>query len=213
MTWLLFALLAQAPADAGAFSSAPPPPELGSAAPWTFLEEQHGVRVEQRAVKDSGYQEYRATTVTPLPVEALCPSVFDWGSYAAHDEVSVRRLLAERADVRVVYDQVQQAVVSNRDYAMTQTRVAGPGRCAIRFWATNDVAPPRAPGTVRIERLWGAWDFEASDAGTSVRYVVFSDPAGALPPFLVHGAQREGIVKTLGAELERARVGKRPPHP
>jgi hypothetical protein len=191
----------------------PMPPELSSAAPWTHVETEKGVRLEKRAVKGSAFSEYRATMTVEVPVTDFCASVFDWGSYAAHDEVSVRRLLGERDDERIVYDQVQQPVVSDRDYAMTQRRSAADGVCRIRFWATNEHAPPLPKGFVRMEKMWGAWDFEATDAGTIVTYVLFSDPAGSIPSFLVHGAQKKSVLDTMRGALERARSGKRPPHP
>lgn len=207
----LLSLLTLAQLDGGA--ATPMPPELTSTLPWTHVDTEAGVRLEQRAVKGSAYSEYRATMTADVPVDTFCASVFDWGSYAAHDEVSVRKLLAERDGERVVYDQVKQAVVSDRDYAMTQRRTGANGACHIRFWATNEHAPPLPKGFVRMERLWGAWDFEATDAGTAVTYVLFSDPAGSIPSFLVHGAQKKSVRDTVLGALQRARSGELPPHP
>ncbi|MEW6430213.1 MAG: hypothetical protein AB1730_01790 [Myxococcota bacterium] len=136
-----------------------------------------------------------------MPVDALCTSVFDWGSDVAHDEVSARTLLAERDGVRIVYDQVQQKVVSDRGSAMTQRRTSADGACHIRFWVTNEHAPPLPKGFVRMERMWGAWDFVPTDGGTAITCVLFSDPAGSIPSFLVHSAQKKAVLETL------------PPHP
>lgn len=207
----LASLLALGQLDGGAVT--PEPKELSSTAPWTHVETEAGVRLDKRDVKGSAYAAYRAMMTADVPVDTFCTSVFDWGSYAAHDEVSVRKLLTDEGDLRVVYDQVQQKVVSDRDYAMTQRRWMENGACHIRFWVTNERAPEPPKGFVRMEKMWGAWDFVPSEQGTQVTYVLFSDPAGSIPSFLVHGAQKKSVHATMHGALERAKSGKLPPHP
>lgn len=208
MPLLLALLLAQA--DAGP-ARAPPAASLSTGA-WEKVETTDGVTLERRAVKGSAYFEYQATAVTDLPAEQLCQSVFDWGSYAAHDEVKARKLLADGEGERVVYDQVEQPLVANRDYALVQRRWTAGGACHISFFAANDLAPPKPEGWVRMERLWGHYDFTPVNGRVELRYVIFADPAGAIPPFLVHGAQAKGVIATVKSGLERAK-GPPPRHP
>lgn len=212
MVLLLALLLAQADAGADAGPARTMPAAALSPEPWEKVETTDGVTLERRAVKGSAYFEYRATTVTDVPAEQLCQSVFDWGSYAAHDEVKVRRLLADGDAERVVYDQVEQPLVANRDYALVQRRWCAGGACHLEFFAANDLAPPKPEGWVRLERLWGHYDFTPVNGRVELRYVIFADPAGAIPPFLVHGAQAKGVIGTVKSGIERAK-GKPPRHP
>jgi hypothetical protein len=60
------------------------------------------------------------------------------------------------------------------------------------FESANELGPTPKDGWVRITKLKGSWLFEPIDGGkTRLTYVVFSDPAGAIPPFLVEGNRRK----------------------
>ena len=147
-----------------------------------------------REVKGSAYQEYRVEVATPLPVEALCFEIFEWGTKEGDGPgVVLHKVLQDGDDSRVVYDQIAQPVVSRRDFSLTVVRERLPdGNCRIRFRTTNQAAPPKPEGFVRMEKVWGEWRMEAVPAGgTRLTYTLFSDPAGAIPSFLVHGAQRK----------------------
>jgi hypothetical protein len=171
---------------------------------FTKLEDRDGITVSRRAVKTSDYWEYRAEVSTPHPVPALCEAIFDWGT--RHPDgamITLNKVLDDQEDVRVVYNQVSAPVVARRDYAMTVVRERlADGSCRIRFRATNEAAPPRPDGFVRMNKMWGEWRLEATGPGASkITYTLFSDPAGSVPAFLVHGSQRQatrdGVVRAL----------------
>lgn len=177
---------------------------------WEPVSTEGGLTLEQRSVEATGAREFRVTAQTKVSVEALCASVFEWGTRGKDvPGLKARRELASAPDERVVYDQFESAVVSNRDYAITVRRTRGPdGVCRIRYWATNEKAPPVPDGTVRIERLWGSWTFTPVDGQTRLVYTQFSDPAGSIPAFLANGAQRDVALLTVRNALEKGKVAK-----
>jgi hypothetical protein len=179
-------------------------------AQWTQVSFNDGYKLEQRPVKDSPFYEYRVTVDTDIPVESLCDVVYDWGTLSKDQEnLRARRLLEDRGEVRVVYDQLAPPVVSERDYAFTvrRTRDEDQGQCRIEFSASNEKAPPKPEGFVRLEKLKGGWVFTRTPGGTHVVYLLFADPGGNLPAMLVHGSQREAAIKTVkkGLDLSRQR--------
>jgi hypothetical protein len=79
------------------------------------------------------------------------------------------------------------------------------------FEAANELAPKSPPGWVRIEKLKGAWIFEPAPGGrTRVTYVIHSDPAGAIPAFMVEGSRRKIALKWIKMLLSRG-VDPAPP--
>jgi hypothetical protein len=175
---------------------------------WTVVAQQDGVTLESRPVTGSDFYEYRASADTDVAVEVLCDRVYEWGSLSKdHDNIKARRLLEDSGDVRVVYDQMEPPMVSRRDFAFTVRRTrTGPGRCGIDFFATNEKAPPKPEGWIRIEKLRGGWRFEKGPRGTHVTYTCFADPGGSLPPVFVHSSQREAAVSTLRKGIQLCRV-------
>ena len=187
-------------------------------APWKSVE-KGALSLDERPVKDSPFAEYRAIATTASSIETLCLAVFEWGTKGADSPgLKASRVLRDGDDERVVYQQIDQPVVSSRDYAMTVQRRRDPsGVCRIRFAATNELAPPKGPGVVRMDGLWGSWTFEPAPGGkTQVTYTMYSNPSGSVPPFLVHGslksAVRDSLLKALkkAQELEQLKAAPSP---
>jgi hypothetical protein len=167
---------------------------------WTTLSSSGGYVLEQRAVKDSDFFEYRVSTDVELPVSTLCDGIFEWASMGRdHAMLLSRRLLEESADARVVYDQIQApGPVAPRDFAFSMHRQRGrDGSCRIEVALCNDKAPPLAQGWVRLTRLRSHWDLEPRPRGAHVTYWLFSEPGGSIPPVLVHGSQRDAALDTV----------------
>jgi hypothetical protein len=58
-----------------------------------------------------------------------------------------------------------------------------------------------------MDRMWGSWRFERLEAGrTRVTYTLFADPAGAIPPFLVHGSQRSAARESIETGIAKAKA-------
>ncbi|MEW5740526.1 MAG: START domain-containing protein [Myxococcota bacterium] len=196
MTALVLLVLAQ---PAGVFDNADAFQEL---------EKSGGLTLQGRAIKDSKFWEYRVVTETALPVAALCEHIYEWGTKGTdHPGVKLHKVLKDTPDDRIVYDQLEQPVVSNRDYALTVRRYRDPdGVCRIRFWVSNDVAPVKPDGFVRMDKLWGSWRFEPLEKGGSrLTYTLFADPGGSIPAFLVHGSQKSAAKDSVATGIKKVK--------
>ncbi len=167
--------------------------------------------LSKRDVKGSPYPEHRIVVSTDSTVETLCDAVFAMGTSGETPGLALHKTVRDEGDVRVVYEQLAIPVVSNRDYAMTVARwpkLEG-GKCRIRFRATNADAPKLPEGFVRMDKLWGEWLFEPGEEGkTKLTYTMFSDPSGAVPPFLVQGSLVKAVKDSVLQALAKAKGAK-----
>lgn len=163
---------------------------------WEKVTVSDGVTVEQRPMSGSKFVELRFTTTSEKTPDSLCAAVFGDGKFDPQEpDLKSRKVLSESADARVTYDQIAPPLVSNRDYVVKVLRTREGGACRMTFEAANELGPPPVDGWVRITGLKGYWLFEPTEGKTRLTYVVFSDPGGAIPPFIAEGSRR-----TLGVK-------------
>jgi hypothetical protein len=155
--------------------------------------ESDGVTIEQRPVAGSPFVELRFSMVTDKTPKSLCDAAFGDGKFDPQEpDLKARTILSESADERVTYEEITPPVVSNRDYVVRAKRSWEGAACRMAFESANELGPKPKDGWVRITKLKGFWLFEPVEGGkTRLTYVVFSDPAGAIPPFLVEGNRRK----------------------
>jgi hypothetical protein len=176
--------------------------------PFAVVDTDEGILLEARPVAGSKFPELRASASSPRSVAALCRAAFDdSGAPSTSDEVKLRRIVLEKPDERVTYDQIAAPLVSDRDYAFRIRRqAAADGSCRVMFEAANELAPPLQPGWVRIEQLRGSWTFTPEGGGAHVVYVIYTDPGGSLPAFVVEGGSRKAARRSMKRILARAAV-------
>jgi hypothetical protein len=175
---------------------------------WRVTHEKNGITLERRAVEGSRYYEYRVhahTTVAPaIAIERLWSGIGDERS----PTIKKRTVLKRADDELVVYDQIHAAVVSDRDVTIRIRKSAdGKGGYDVVFESTGDMGPPPAAGYVRLPTVRGSWHIEpAPEGGSNLSYRCYSEPGGAIPAFLVRGAQQDSTLD----EFERVltRVGR-----
>lgn len=175
---------------------------------FTKIEEADGVLIESRPVTGSSVVELRLTTTTPKTPGSLCDAAFGDGKFDPEEpDLKSRKIISESADERVTYDQISPPVVSNRDYAARAKRIrTDDDACKVTFEAANEVAPSKPSGWVRITKLRGEWRFERGDDGkTRVTYLVFSDPGGSIPAFMVEGSRRKFALAWMKMILSRGK--------
>lgn len=158
-----------------------------------LVETVDGITIEQRPMPGSKFVELRFTLMSSKPPRALCDAAFGDGSFDAEEpDLKARKVLQESTDERVTYDQITPPVVSNRDYVVRAKRQMEGASCRMIFEAANELGPRPPDGWVRVAKLKGYWLFEPQDGGkTKLQYVVFSDPGGSIPAFLVEGNRRK----------------------
>lgn len=179
-----------------------------NAEPFVQVESAGGFTIQKRPIKGSPFAEYRVVTETSFTVAQLCEHIYEWGTKGTdHPNLKFFKVLKDTPDERVIYNQIEQPVVSNRDYAMTVSRFRDAnGDCRILFRVTNELAPAAPSGFVRMSKLWGSWRFEALEHGKSrLTYTLFADPAGSIPSVLVHGSQKSATKDAVVAGLEKVK--------
>lgn len=173
------------------------------------VDEVDGIVVETRPVDGSALVELRLTAETTKTAGSLCDAAFGDGAFDPEEpDLKARTIVTQGPDERVTYEQINPPLVANRDYAVRARRLrADDGSCRMTFEAANELAPAKPEGWVRITKLRGEWRFEPTAAGkTRVTYVIFSDPGGSLPAFLVEGSRRKIAVRWVKLIVGRGKA-------
>lgn len=196
MTLLALLVLTQFPTDV-----------FDNATAFSRVDAKDGWVLSKRPVTGSPFSEYRMEVPTTQRAADLCAAIYEWGTKKNDGPgITLNKLLQDGEDVRVVYTQISQPIVARRDYAMTVKREhLDGGSCRIRFITTNDKAPEKPDGFVRLEHVWGEWKVEATDGGAKVTYTMYSDPGGSVPAFLVHGSQQKATRDSALMGVEKTR--------
>lgn len=177
-----------------------------AASPWKAGRTIDGMKVELRDVKGSAFEEVKVSTVSALPLAALCDAV--WGRDAKLEGDFKKRVVIRESEFeRWTYEQVRVPLVADRDCVMHAQLVAPAqsGRCEVKFEDGSDPAFPPAPRHVRVGAVRGRWTLEPAAGGkTEVTYVVYSEPGGGVPAWLARGGQRDAAVAFMKTILARA---------
>jgi hypothetical protein len=118
------------------------------------------------------------------------------------------KILTEKPDERLVYQQIKMPVVKDRDYTV---RIRKNVDHATRVYETdfetvNALGPPLDDGYVRVDMIKGRWTLapDESGKGTDVVYQLFSDPGKELPLWIVNMAQKAAAPDLVKAMISRA---------
>jgi ribosome-associated toxin RatA of RatAB toxin-antitoxin module len=197
--WLIAALLV---------AVAPPPAVGASAADWQVLSSKDGLLVERRAA--GSLYEIRATAESSLSPSAIFETIWtqrEHPQFVPH--LKRLQLLSEAGDERLAYEQVEMPLARDRDYTVRlQKRVdVDTQRYEVVFATANDAGPPPDRNHIRVPSIRGRWLIEPGpdSRGSRIRYEVFSDPGGALPPWLLNQVQGDAVAKLVRAMLQRTR--------
>lgn len=177
------------------------------AAAWEKLDAPSGTQMARRKVEGSSFYEMKAETQLTSGLSEACGAIYGFATGAPGPSVKARKVLSVGPDRAVVYDQVSQPVVSNRDYTMVITKQLTDHACVLEFKLANELGPSMPSGFVRMTKLHGGWRLTPNGQGTlKLVYTMFADPAGSIPAFVVHGPQRTTMLEVL--ERVREKVAK-----
>ncbi len=184
-------------------------PSLAFAGEWqTVKEYSDGLLLEKRDVPESPYDEIRVSVHSKLPPKILADSLWKLRNEGYEARITKKRqVLLDTPTERVVYQQIDLPIISDRDYTIRLKRVidSATGVYQNLFQTDNAAGPKPMPGFVRIEQIRGGWTFEPDGKGGSfVTYFFLNDPAGSLPAGLVKGYQRDTGVTVLREMLQFA---------
>jgi len=169
--------------------------------------EADGYVIESRKVEGSAFAELRLTGTTTASPEAFCNAAFGTGKFDPEEpDLKSRAILQESEHERVTHDLISPPLVSDREYTVRTVRtLSSPDRCTVKIDSANDLAPIPVAGRVMITNIHSTWLGERQPGGkTRVTYQIFTDPAGAIPPFLIEGSRRKLAVQWLKMIVRRA---------
>ena len=182
---------------------------LSQAPEWRHDRTVEGMRLELRKVQDSKFDELRVTATREGDLQRVCDAIFAKGvGEKVEGNFKKRTVLKETETERWTYEQISVPVVSDRDYVIhvKLEQPADTGRCEVSFQTEDDPAYPPAPRHVRIASVRGHWTVVPAEPGKlNITYLVFSDPGGGVPAFLVHGGQRKAAIDFFKTILARAK--------
>jgi hypothetical protein len=168
------------------------------------------VKVDTRSIPGRDIKQVNAQGIIEAAPHVVRAVIADLERYPAFmPYVKESRVLSREASGEVVnYQRLSFGLplVQDRHYVI---RIAERGyrdadrRPAWAFtWRLEDGLPPGAREAVRVSVNSGYWDLRPvkdSDRSTDVRYCVFTDPAGALPKWLVGLANTEAVPQLFAA--------------
>jgi hypothetical protein len=151
--------------------------------------------------------EYRATMqVAIAPAQAL-ETIWKVVTDGPPPSVKNRQFVKRSDDEVVVYDQIRTPVVSDRDVTLRISKVVRDDALEVRFQSTDALGPPPDRRFVRLPMVRGAWTLVAVQGGTRLTHVIYSEPGGSVPAFMIRGAQRNHMVSDVERMLSRLRGG------
>jgi hypothetical protein len=181
---------------------------------WRDRGKVDGIQLETREVEGSAFEELRLTTQSKQPLPRLCEAVFGKGAAAKGEgNFKKREVLKETETDRWTYEVIALPVVSDRDYVV-HVQVLQPaesGQCEVSFQTEDDPSRPVRSEYVRLKAVRGHWLLTPVEGGAvKIVYRIFSDPGGAVPPFLVWGGARSAAVDSLKTILRRVEAAESP---
>ena len=174
---------------------------------WTTYATKDGVTLERRRPEGSRFYEHRAVVDVAAVLPARAADEI-WRSIRSSDMESLkhRDILSEKPDELVIYDQIRTPVVSDRDYTVVVRRYTVGARVWFECATANDRGPPPAPGYVRVPVVEAGWFVEPDGrGGTRLGHFAYSEPGGAVPAFLVRGAQADRSLADVVRMVKRLR--------
>ena len=172
--------------------------------PWEVVRTANGVRYEKRRLAGSKYFVHRATFFVALEPGALQDRLWAMLESLRGPKVASREVLRRTATELVLHDYIKTPIVSDRELTLLFTKITRPP-LSIRYDIRNDLGPPPAPNRVLLLVVRGGWRIDAAPGGSEVTYDSYSEPAGAVPAWVVRGPQQDQIVEDVERVKERLR--------
>ncbi|MBI5014675.1 MAG: cyclase [Deltaproteobacteria bacterium] len=184
----------------------------GNAAEWEEKFRSEAVAVFARERPGTAVTELKAIGVVDAPPTAVFRLLGDYARYQEimpYTEESLVVRAEKGGEVVYVYSLVNAPLVSRRDYTLriaNETEWNG-GRGFLRIrWTASGEGPAPRKGIVRVKVNDGSWTLEPLDNGLKTRatYLLFTDPEGSLPTWVVNKANSSAIPDIFAALRKHA---------
>ncbi|MGA9523522.1 MAG: START domain-containing protein [Myxococcaceae bacterium] len=169
---------------------------------WELAADRDGLKVYAREKKGTGVQEMTAKGLIDAPPEAVWKTIRDYEAYTkTMPYIRESRILEREGGDKVIYlySIVSAPLVDWRDYVIKLVDESqwkdGQGFLKVTWSTSNDRAPKKPDGMVRVEINDGYWKLEPRENGTKTfaTYYLFTDPGGSLPKWLVNRANGTAV--------------------
>ncbi|HCF61637.1 MAG TPA: hypothetical protein DFS52_27025 [Myxococcales bacterium] len=168
---------------------------------WEEAARTAGVTVYARDRASSEVKEIKAVGEIAAPPPVVLRVLADYERYKEiMPYTDVSTVVATEKDGKVVhfYTVVNAPLVSKRDYTLHIEEVSdwreGKGYLKTQ-WRPSEKGPGPKDGYVRVEINEGSWTLEPLDGGARTRatYLLYTNPGGSLPTWVINKANRSAI--------------------
>lgn len=182
---------------------------FAGAGDWKRIGDENGMVVDSREVEGSSLHEVRVSTHADVPPSTVAAVIWRYQDHASFvPRLKHAEVLRDAGDERIVYEQLELPLVSNRDVVLRVHREVdkASGTIDIRSAAISDEGPAETSQFVRVRSSAGHWHLVPAGGGTDLTYVIRSDIGGSVPTWIKNRAQRDAVPDLVHAMVERART-------
>lgn len=178
---------------------------------WELASETNdGIKVFTRAKSGSAVREVQAMGEIQASPERVYKVIADLENYKDFMPYTKESKVLERqGKTTFFYSYITPPIVANRDYTLKLVDRSNPDPAApyykVEWEPANDKGPAPIDGTVRLEVNKGHWMLEPTEdgKGTSATYYLYTDPAGAIPTWMVNKANKDSVPDIFRAIRKR----------
>ncbi len=174
---------------------------------WELQNESDGIKVFTRVKDGSSVREVKAIGSIDAAPERVFKVIGDYDHYTEFmPYMRESKVVAREGKTVYVYGYIAPPVVSNRDYTLKMTDETAADVYKVSWVPANEKGPAPRSGTVRLAINTGSWTFEPDENGkTTATYYLYTDPAGAIPTWMVNKANRDSLPDVLRAIRKRVK--------
>jgi hypothetical protein len=165
-----------------------------------------GIKVFTRAKSGSDVREVQAQGTIDAPPARVFKVLGDLESYKDFMPYTKEsKVVAKEGKSTFFYSYISPPIVDNRDYTLKLIDESAADFYKIVWEPANDRGPPPRDGAVRLKVNKGHWLLEPNEDGTKTfaTYYLYTDPAGAIPTWLVNKANRDSVPDIIRAIRKR----------
>ena len=182
-----------------------------TASAWVQISDRGGVLVEARPVAGLAFKEHRLSAKTTASIEAI-DAYFHDRFQVLKDARVIRTVLEKTPDKMVFHDRLKMPIGSDRYFTLDFRRTLDT-QTKVLEWKFNEIDSDKSPacdGCVKMVAVHGSWTFAAAqDGGSDISYVVYSDPGGDLPKWMVASKQTEAATNRIKLLIKDLQSGNK----
>lgn len=174
--------------------------------PWTQkAETEDGIVVCTRSLPDSGIKEAKASCTIPASPAQVFKTIMDYNTYKNISEYiqTTEFLPSDEKNAWYMYQRLDLPIVSDRDYTLRYHTIENPRKNSYQvLWEiANNKGPAVQKNVVRVVTCHGSLTIQPDDKTptTRISYILYTDPGGYIPDWLVNFANRRSIPDVLRA--------------